>query len=578
MTQTNYLQHKIIVFRRYCLLSLHLKHLKITVIIINSKILKQCHYYELINSMDIRTTGTVYIVSPENRLMMTIFNYKRCWGKEYFKEKYYKRQQRLRALIGEKKKKWEGQNCRRKNKNKELKLFLIILLFYLIIKLIENKIYCFGAPLKNIENFNQNKEEEENNKRLALKYLNEFGHLKTPIPTPTELKIGIKSFQDMAGLPLSGILDNETIKQIKMPRCGNEDIGKLNQRRKRFVFISRWEGKLKDGELRLKWYLHNYTPDIPRDEIRRTVNKAFNLWSTQITLKAVESLSLHFEEAENEEDADITILWAEGDHGDAHMFDGPGEDGSNILAHTFYPNYQSKGTLNGDIHLDDYEKWHVGGGNIKEGSSYMKLREAIMFPIYRKEQLDKIQLDMDDKCAVNWSYIGASDICLYIWLLAEVLPKKIEIKGNDINENWWTEEEQKEENNIQSIIIMKEQNKIQNLQFNKEFLPNCGSPNNYLKENKVHNQLAEILRRRLGFPKEMAHSYVNILCRFFDGLRQHLKLFNKNQSLFPSKHHKLENIRPFGVHNYWQFNEENNFQILENNFEKENKRSKNENI
>lgn len=119
------------------------------------------------------------------------------------------------------------------------------------------------------------------------------------------------------------------------------------------MYISRWEGKLKDGELRLKWFLHNYTPDIPRDEIRylnmyivhlllliffrRTVNKAFNLWSSQITLKSVEvtkkilyifkafffinfqSLSLHFEEAESEENADITILWAEGDHGDAHM-------------------------------------------------------------------------------------------------------------------------------------------------------------------------------------------------------------------------------------------------------------------
>jgi hypothetical protein len=49
------------------------------------------------------------------------------------------------------------------------------------------------------------------------------------------------------------------------------------------------------------------------------------------------------------------------------QFDGPGEDGSNILAHTFYPNYQFKGTLNGDIHLDDFEEWRAENG--REGGA-----------------------------------------------------------------------------------------------------------------------------------------------------------------------------------------------------------------
>jgi hypothetical protein len=49
------------------------------------------------------------------------------------------------------------------------------------------------------------------------------------------------------------------------------------------------------------------------------------------------SLTLEFEEANSEAEADISIMWAEGEHGDSHKFDGAGENGENVLAHTFFP-------------------------------------------------------------------------------------------------------------------------------------------------------------------------------------------------------------------------------------------------
>jgi len=67
---------------------------------------------------------------------------------------------------------------------------------------------------------------------------------------------------------------------------------------------------------------------------------------------------------------------------------------------------------------------------------------------------------------------------------------------------------------------MKEQNNRENLQLTNELLPDCGPYNSNIGDigneqnnnnnnyySKVRFQLSQVLRRRLGFPKEMAFSY-----------------------------------------------------------------------
>jgi hypothetical protein len=101
--------------------------------------------------------------------------------------------------------------------------------------------------------------------------------------------------------------------------------------------ISKWD------QLDITYFFENGTDQLEGDVERDLIRRAFALWNEQTPLT--------FTEVSSSGEADITIAWAVGNHGDGDPFDGPGD----VLAHASFPNpYDNSQVI---LHFDDEERW-----------------------------------------------------------------------------------------------------------------------------------------------------------------------------------------------------------------------------
>lgn len=185
------------------------------------------------------------------------------------------------------------------------------------------------------------------------------------------LRKAITSFQDFAGLPVTGQLDETTKRQMLAPRCGMTD-AKKNTR----TAVSKWQNKPT-----ITWALTNGTAQIDDGRVRTGIQQALDLWSAVIPL--------NFTEVNPQSGADMQFLFGTKNHGDPYPFDGRGT----VLAHAFYPS-------DGRLHFDDDELWALNDvSKIQQGYvdllsvavhelghslglPHSKEQDAIMFPYY----------------------------------------------------------------------------------------------------------------------------------------------------------------------------------------------------
>ncbi|KAK7317576.1 hypothetical protein RJT34_01931 [Clitoria ternatea] len=261
-------------------------------------------------------------------------------------------------------------------------------------------------------------------------YFQRFGYIPHAPPLTSNfsdefddaLESAIKTYQKNFNLNITGELDDETLRQIVLPRCGVADIingttsmkaGKDNQTtsfgnsKPRFHTVSHFS--LFPGQPRWPEGMQELTyAFFPGNELSDTVKgvfaAAFARWS--------EVTPLTFRETAAYFGADIRIGFFSGDHGDGEPFDGI----LGTLAHAFSP-------TNGRFHLDAAEDWVVSGDVEKSalstavdlesvavheighllGLGHSSVEEAVMFPTISSRR-KKVVLAEDDIQGIQFLY------------------------------------------------------------------------------------------------------------------------------------------------------------------------------
>eukprot|EP00094_Tigriopus_californicus_P012504 TCALIF_12089-PA protein Name:"Similar to Mmp14 Matrix metalloproteinase-14 (Rattus norvegicus)" AED:0.09 eAED:0.09 QI:65/1/0.8/1/1/1/5/0/473 len=230
----------------------------------------------------------------------------------------------------------------------------------------------------------------------AMMYLMKYGYMdetgsskSAALIHPDAIKESIMEFQRFAGLNETGVMDPQTSRLMKLPRCGVKDMvghSKSHGRSKRFALQgSRW--RVKEITYRISSYPSKKM--MPKSDVDSEIARALAVWSEFTDLKFVprDSGKVH-----------IDIRFEEGRHGDGDPFDGQG----GTLAHAFFP------VFGGDAHFDDAEFWTKDsfvGTNLLQtaahefghslGLSHSDSKNALMSPFYRGFEKE-VQLKKDD--------------------------------------------------------------------------------------------------------------------------------------------------------------------------------------
>lgn len=244
------------------------------------------------------------------------------------------------------------------------------------------------------------------------RYFHHFGYLSDQQSNMTEefdeaVESAVRTYQENFGLNVTGVLDEDTISQLMMPRCGREDIINGTSAMRGRGLYTFFPGSPRWGadKTELSYAFspdHEVYSEISLTNLSTVVARAFQHWAAVIPITFTESSSY--------DSADIKVGFYSGNHGDGHAFDGP----LGTLAHSFSP-------PDGRFHLDAAESWTVDLSSDSAataidlesiatheighllGLGHTTVRAAVMYPSISPRTI-KVNLVLDDVEGVQSLY------------------------------------------------------------------------------------------------------------------------------------------------------------------------------